>query len=163
MTDTYSYSTTFKLTREHLSECFEQSVVVDNSIMAYKRAIISLVFGIWVLIFKLVSDYLAFFVISLGVLEVFSTYYKKTWWVWRQMFGRSYKSQVTLLIDAQGINNRSEHINETIQWSEISALKKTELGFILHHPKGVNYLSLSYLDSTAIDYVLAQVNLDAED
>ncbi|NQZ31570.1 MAG: YcxB family protein [Oceanospirillaceae bacterium] len=163
MTDTYSYSTSFIISREHLSECFEQSVEVDKSIMAYKRAIISLVFGACLLAFNLVSDYLGFFVMALGVLEVFSTRYKKTWWLWRQMFGKSYKSKVTLLVDAQGINNSSTHVNTMIEWSQISEISQTQLGLIVRHTKGSNYLSLSCLDDAVVDYMLAQVNTDAED
>jgi len=158
MTDSYTYTTTFKLSREHLSECFDQSVVVDTSIMAYKRAIISLIFGTTLLVLNLVSDYLAFFVIALGVLEVFSTHYRKTWWLWRQMFGKSYKSKVTLLVDAQGINISSTHVNNTIEWASISELEKTQLGLIVRYPKGSDYLSLSTLDSTAHEYILTQVD-----
>jgi len=109
-------------------------------------------------VLNLVSDYLAFFVIALGVLEVFSTHYRKTWWLWRQMFGKSYKSKVTLLVDAQGINISSTHVNNTIEWASISELEKTELGLIVRYPKGSDYLSLSTLDSTAREYILTQVD-----
>jgi len=162
MTNTYSYNTTFKLSREHLSECFDQSVVVDKSIMAYKRAIISLVFGVTLLVLNLVSDYIAFFVIAIGVLEVFSTHYRKTWWLWRQMFGKSYKSKVQLCIDEQGIDIHSTHVNETIKWAQVSELVQTELGLIVRHPKGDNYLSLSCLDNSVVEYMLAKIERQSE-
>ncbi len=157
MLEGYSYSTTFTLSKAHLSECFEQSVAVDISIMDYKRAIISLLFGTCLLVFNLASEYIAFFVITLGILEVFSTHYRKTWWLWRQMFGKSYKSKVTMLVNEIGINNSSDYVNKTIEWQSITALEKTELGLIIRHAKGANYLSNSCLDELAIEYIDSQV------
>ncbi|EPJ46485.1 MAG: hypothetical protein OFPII_20280 [Osedax symbiont Rs1] len=162
MSEAYSYSTTFTLSKAHLSECFEQSVAVDISIMDYKRAIISLLFGACLLIFNLVSEYIAFFVMTLGILEVFSTHYRKTWWLWRQMFGKSYKSKVTMLVNGIGINNSSEYVNKTIQWQSIAALEKTELGLIIRHSKGANYLSNSCLNEPAIEYIVNQVAVHGE-
>ncbi|MFT5708794.1 MAG: hypothetical protein ACI9ES_003098 [Oceanospirillaceae bacterium] len=156
MTQAYFYSTTFTLSKAYLSECYEQSVVIDVSILKYKRAIISLLFGLSLLMFNLVSDYIAFFVISLGVLETFSTHYRKTWWLWRQMFGKSYKSEVTMLVNEVGINNSSIHVNETIKWQSITAIDKTELGLIIRHSAGVNYLSNSCLDDSAAQYIVSQ-------
>lgn len=153
MSEGFSYSTTFSLNKAHLIECYEQSVDVDHSILKYKRAIISLLFGAALLVLKLVSDYIAYFVISLGILEVFSTRYRQTWWLWRQMMGKSYNSEVTLLIDENGINNRSFHVDQTISWQSVTAIDKTALGLIVRHEKGVNYLSNSCLDESAVDYV----------
>ena len=154
MSQGYSYSTTFTLSKAHLTQCYEQSVAVDVSIKKYQRAIVSLVFGICLLVFKLVGDYLAFFVIALGILEVFSTYYRKTWWLWRQMWGKSYLSEVTLLVDEIGIHNRSAHVDEAITWPSISAVEKTDLGLIVRHTKGASYLSNSCLDDTVVTYLL---------
>ncbi|MEH6442868.1 MAG: YcxB family protein [Oceanospirillaceae bacterium] len=156
MKKAYSYSSTFTLNKAYLSECYEQSVVVDVSILKYKRAIISLLFGACLLVFHLVSDYIAFFVISLGVLEVFSTHYRKTWWLWRQMFGKSYNSEVTVLVNEVGINNSSKHVNETVEWQSITAIDKTNLGFIIHYSKGTSYLSKSCLDEHAVECIDSQ-------
>jgi hypothetical protein len=65
-------------------------------------------------------------VIAIGVLEIFSTHYRKTWWLWRQMMGKSYKSKVSLLVNDMGINNSSNYVNETIQWHSIKALQQTD-------------------------------------
>jgi hypothetical protein len=154
MSENFSYSTTFSLTKAHLIECFEQSVDVDHSIMKYKRAIVSLVFGGVMLMLNLVSDYIAYFVISLGILEVFSTHYRQKWWLWRQMIGKSYNSDVTLLIDDNGINNQSLHVDQTISWDSVTAIDKTDLGLIVRHGKGASYLSNSCLDESAKAYLL---------
>jgi len=161
MTEDYSYTKTFTLSKEYLSECYDQSVVVDTSILAYKRAIISLTFGICLLVFKLASDYLAYFVISLGILEVFSTRYAKTWWLWRQMLGKSYKSTVTMLINGTGITIGSMHVDEVIEWQGISTIDKTGLGFIVRHAKGSNYLSNSFLDAVSIDYMFSKIDVES--
>ncbi|MEM5527483.1 YcxB family protein [Gammaproteobacteria bacterium AS21] len=162
MTADYSYTKTFTLSKEYLSECYDQSVAVEITILTYKRAIISLVFGICLLVFKLVSDYLAFLVISFGILEVFSTRYAKTWWLWRQMLGKSYKSTVTMLINDAGINISSMHVNETIEWQSVSAIDKTQLGFIVRHPKGSHYLSNSFLDEATIDYMFSKTKVESK-
>jgi hypothetical protein len=163
MAQEYSYTTTFTLTREYLTECFEQSVAVDRSIIRYKRAIISLAFGVSLLVFKLVTDYIAFFVIALGVLEVFSIHYRKTWWLWRQMFGKSYKSKVTMLVNDIGINNTSTDVNETILWADINAVEKTSLGMIIRHAKGANYLSNGCLDESVTEYIMQQTTATLEE
>ena len=160
MTQTYAYCTSITLSKEHLKECYEQSVAVDITIMHYKRAIISLLFGLCLLMFNLVSEYLAFFVITLGVLEVFGTRYQKIWWLWRQMMAKSYKSKVTILVNEVGINNRSKHVDQTIQWVSMTAIEKTELGLIIRHPKGVSYLCNSCLDYTAIGYIVNRGNVE---
>lgn len=162
MTEDYSYRTTFILSKDHLGECYEQSVVVDRSIMIYKRGIISLVFGICLLVFNLVSDYIAYFVVALGILEICSTRYRKTWWLWRQMLGKSYKSEVTMLVDADGINNHSDYVDENIQWQSITAVEKTPLGLIIRHSKGASYVSNSCLDDQAAAYIVDRVEVKAE-
>lgn len=163
MAQEYSYTTTFTLTRAYLTECFEQSVAIDTSIIRYKRAIISLIFGISLLVFKLVTDYIAFFVIALGVLEIFSIHYRKTWWLWRQMFGKSYKSKVTMLVNEIGIKNTSTHVNETIEWVDVSGVEKTNLGLIIRHVKGASYISSSCLDESAIEYITQQATTSLEE
>ncbi len=162
MTADYSYTKTFTLSKEYLSECYDQSVAIEITILTYKRAIISLVFGICLLVFKLVSDYLAFLVISFGILEVFSTRYAKTWWLWRQMLGKSYKSTVTMLINDAGINISSMHVDETIEWQSVTAIDKTQLGLIVCHPKGSNYLSNSFLDEATIDYMFSKTKVESK-
>lgn len=156
MTDTFSYSTTFTIDKAHLTECFEQSVEVDTSIMQYKRAIISLVFGITLLVFELVSDYIAFFVVSLGILEVFSTRYRKTWWLWRQMLGKSYKSEVNMTIDDAGIHNKSSHVEQHIPWDKVTKVDQTQEGLIIRHDKGASYLSNRCLSDQAIAFITAK-------
>lgn len=156
MTTEFSYTTKFKLDKTHLAECFDQSVVVDKSIMAYKRGITTLVFGMVLLYMQVTVDYISWFVISLGVLELFSTYYRKSWWLLRQMIGKSSNSEVTLIIDQQGVTTESVHVNTVLQWQKINAVEKTELGVILRHSDGVNYLSNSYLSAEAIDFIFSQ-------
>ncbi len=105
----------------------------------------------------MISKYIAYFVISLGALEVFSTRYHKTWWLWRQMLGKSYKSKVTIHVDEEGINTCSQHVNETIKWQDITEIKQTVLGMIIRYPKGTSYLSNSNLDDVSVEYIVQQI------
>ncbi|MGB1239301.1 MAG: YcxB family protein [Pseudomonadales bacterium] len=156
MSDLFHYSHTFTLTRDYLSECYDQSVVVDRSIVRYKRALITLVFGAALLLLELVTDSIAFFVLALGVLEVFATRYHKTWWLWRQMLGKSYKSTVTIDFDDKGVRTRSVHVDQHIAWADVTAVEETSAGFILRHDKGSNYVSKSTLDEAALAFLAAR-------
>lgn len=156
MTTEYSYTTKFKLDKAHLEECFDQSVVVNNSIMAYIRGFSGLMFGIVLLYLQVTVDYISWFVISLGIIELCSTYYRKSWWLLRQMIGKSINSEVTLIIDQQGVTTESIHVNSVLEWHKVSAVEKTELGLILRHSYGLNYLSNSYLSDEAIDFILSK-------
>lgn len=162
MSDTYSYQTTFTLSKEYLNECYDQSVAQDPSLMKYKRTVFWLIIGLALQVSDLVSDYIAWFVISLAVLEVFSIRYHKTWWLWRQMLGKSYKSKVSISIDESGINTQSQHVDNRIEWHNVTELEKTSAGLIVRHNKGIGYLSGSYLDEVAVEYIVQQVKAAAE-
>lgn len=156
MNSKFSYTTAFMLDKAHFSECFDQSVVVDHSIRAYYKALILLVLGLILLFVVGTNNYAAFFVVALSALEALSTYYRKTWWLWRQMLSRASNSKITLIIDDRGVTTQSFHVNNLLAWQSVTAIKKTELGILIHHQKGVNYISDSCLAAEAIDFVLAQ-------
>ncbi len=137
-------STTYKLDKAHFQECFEQSASPVTRKDYLRAAVLG---GLGVALFFVEAEhyYIPFFIFCLGVLELLSIKYRKTWWVWRQLMGKSGNQNVELTIDQKGILIKSKHVNNQINWSSITELKKTPKGLILHHQGGANYLSNSHL------------------
>lgn len=150
MTTTLSYSHTFTLDKAHFNECFSQSVVSEQSIKTYFKAIVLSLFGILLVLFSDVNPYAAWFVFALGILEAISLYYRQPWWVMRQLMGKSGNNEVTLIVDDKGIAINSFYIKNMVLWGNISAIKKTSLGWVISHELGNNYISDSCLSSEAL-------------
>lgn len=151
MTTPFSYSHTFTLDKDHFNECYSQSVVNDQSIKAYFKAIVLSLFGILLVLFSDVNPYAAWFVFALGILEAVSIYYRQPWWVMRQLLGKSAKGDVTLIVDDKGIATNSFYIKNMVLWQNILAFKKTDLGWVISHEFGNNYISDSCLSDEAAE------------
>ena len=130
MSEPFSYSTSFTLDKAHFRECFDQSVTIDTSINAYRKALAFVVVGLLILLFTDYEPYLASFIVGLGVVEALSVKYQRAWWVTRQMLGRSSNSTINLTLDETGITTQSALVNFTLNWQDISAIEKTELGTV---------------------------------
>ncbi|WP_089024851.1 hypothetical protein [Pseudocolwellia agarivorans] len=149
MTKPFSYSHTFILDKAHFNECYSQSVVNDQSLKAYFKAIILSVFGMLLVLLSDVNPYAAWFVFALGILEAVSIYYRQAWWVMRQLLGKSAKGEVTLIIDDKGIATESFYVKNMVLWDNILGFKKTPLGWVVSHEMGNNYISDSCLSAQA--------------
>jgi len=152
MSQPLSFQTSFVLDKSHFSECYDQSVT-ELGPKAYSRALVLALVGITLVFFVDVSQYLAFFVVALSAVEALSVYYKKTWWLWRQMISKAYNHTVDLTIDSQHIITKSFHVNDQIAWQDVTEISETSVGFLIRHAGGVNYLSKSYLSDEAIDFI----------
>lgn len=153
MSSEFSYATTFILDKAYFTECHEQSVKVDDFWQAYFKAIFFTVFGALLVLFTPINGYVAWFLFALGIVEALGVYYQKPWWVARQMLSRASKSEVTLTINDEGINSHSFYVDQTILWSDITAIEKTHLGWLFIHDKGKNYISASFLSDEAITFI----------
>ncbi|WP_444995397.1 YcxB family protein [Aliikangiella sp. IMCC44359] len=153
MNQPFCQSTTFTLDKAHFQECFEQSSQpVQNK--DYRKAAIIGAIGIALMFIEAEHYYIPFFLIGLAILEVFSVLYRQTWWVWRQLMGKSGYSQIKLIIDEKGITTESEHVNTQIFWSDVKAVEKTSKGLLVVHEGGKNYLSNSHLNEEIIEFIL---------
>ncbi|ACJ27692.1 Conserved hypothetical protein [Shewanella piezotolerans WP3] len=152
MNSEYSYTTQYTLDKSHFSECFDESVTIDTSIRAYRKAIIFSLVGVLLLLTG-INAYASWFLIALGVLEALNIRYKKPWWLLRQMMSKAANNEVTLTIDEQGVSNDSFYVKGTIFWQDIVSVKETEQGFLIKQAKSVSYLSKRSLDETATAFV----------
>ncbi|WP_440874526.1 YcxB family protein [Thalassotalea sp. PLHSN55] len=156
MNTPFSYTTSYLLDKAHFQECYSQSVPLDRGLKIYTKAALLVLVGLAFLLFSDNDKYVAWFIVALGVLDAVATYYQKPWWVTRQMLGRASGSKVTLTIDEKGIHNQSHYVNNALTWSEISQVESTELGVLIIHAKGKNYISNSVLSKEALAYIVSQ-------
>ncbi|MCK8043843.1 YcxB family protein [Shewanella sp. 1CM18E] len=152
MNQEYSYTTQYTLDKSHFSECYDESAVIDNSIKAYRKAIIFAVVGTGLMLTN-INGYASWFLIALSALEALSVKFRKPWWLMRQMMSKAANNEVTLTLNESGISNDSFYIQGTILWADVIEFTETEQGFLLKQAKGVSYLSKRSLDETAIQFV----------
>ena len=155
MNQPFKQSVTFELDKAHLNECFEQSAP-EVQAKDYRKAAIFVLIGFVLTFVEAEHYYIPFFFVGLAVLEVFSILYRQTWWVWRQLMGKSANGQVKLVVDEKGITTESEFVNTQILWSNVNAIEKTDKGLLLKHQGGVNYLSNSHLSDEIVEFILSQ-------
>jgi len=146
------YHTSFVLDKAHFSECFEQSVKI-NGMKDYAKSAIVALLGVVLILWGDVNQYLAYFVLSLGAIEGLSVFYRKTWWLWRQMLSKAYEHNVELEISQEGVITKSFHVNSELKWCDVTQVIATDSGILLHHQRGVNYLSNSYLSDEIIEFI----------
>jgi hypothetical protein len=148
----FEQSFKYKLDKAHLQECFEESAspLTKND---YKLMMFFAAVGGLVLFIENEYYYVAFFMITLAIVEFFSLKYRKTWWVWRQLLGKSGNSTVTVTIDEQGISSQSLHVNAKILWTEVESIEETDKALIIRHAGGSSYLSKSHLSDEAILFI----------
>lgn len=156
MTTPFSYTTQYILNKEHFRECYTQSVVVDNSIRAYAKSLLLSAGGLFLVFYTQVNSYIAWFIFCLGCLEALSVYYHKAWWVMRQVFSKAANSEVTLTIDEEGIASTSVFVELKLEWPSVKSLTATELGWLVEHKQGKNYISGSCLSEDAIEFLAAK-------
>lgn len=157
MTIAFEYQTSFILDKAHFSECFDESVKPQPLKVKYRMAAILAVVGLLLLLVVGTNQYAAFFVVVLAAVEALSVYYKKTWWLWRQMLSKAYNHKVELIIDEEGITTKSFHVNGVLKFNDVTSFKEGQKGLLLTVNSGVNYISKNCLSDDAIAFVKAKV------
>lgn len=140
------YKKRFALDKPYYQECFEQSVAPLAFHQAYLKAAILLILGGALVLFSEINQYAAWFIFSLGVVEAIAQYYRKPWWVMRQMLSRAAKGDVDLTIDEVNIHTKSFYHEQTIAWNAIIGLTETSKGWIIIHNEGRTYISKQHLN-----------------
>ena len=151
------FTTEYTLDKTFFAECYDQTSVPIQFPKAYLKAFLFLIFG-WVLLeFELLpSGYVGWFFIVLSVIEAFSVYCKRTWWLWRQRISSGSDSKVVFKGDLDGVSYKNYKTTNTIKWSQIDELEQTDLGLIIHIGKQRQYVSKSCLNDEAIAFMLEQ-------
>jgi hypothetical protein len=158
MSTPFSYSTTYVLDKSHFSETFDESVILNNSLKAYAKSIGLALMGFAILYFTDLSSYAAWFIVVLGIVDALNVYFKKPWWLARQMISRAANEEITLSIDDAGISSQSYSIKSHIAWANIDKIEKTNRGWLLNQGANKSYLSSRCLSADAEAFVLAKAS-----
>ncbi|MEH6519085.1 MAG: YcxB family protein [Halioglobus sp.] len=143
------HSSYYVLNRDYFSECFDESANTTTSVKTYVKAI-GLIFMASVIYAMDIEIYVAAFLLCLGVVELLSIRYKRSWWINRQMLSGAAGSKVVVRVNDQGIFTDSTYHQQGMHWGDIDEIKGTEKGFLVKHNSGTSYLSKSGLDEEAL-------------
>ncbi|WP_440053725.1 YcxB family protein [Pseudoalteromonas sp. T1lg65] len=151
-----TFQSQYILDKPYFIECYEESEQNGLGGKPKITLIAMLVLLGLVAIYLLQQSYLGNFLILLAVLECVAFYYRKPWWVARQMISRVAGNTITLTIDQQGITSDSLQKNFSYQFTELDKIQETQRGFLLFHKKNATYISKSILNEPAIALLQAQ-------
>ena len=155
MNEPFSYSTTYELDKNHFSETYDETCIIDKSLKGYTKTFILGFVGTAILMTE-INAYIAWFIITLAAVEALNVRFHKPWWMARQMISRAANHKVTLTIDEAGVHSQSHYVNGSILWRDISKIEQTRQGWLLHHAGGRNYLSGKCLSDEANSFVAAK-------
>ena len=148
-----AFTTTYTLDKPYFYECFDESLPYSKRAKPKYFLLVLLValglFGIYVLD----DHYLGSFMIMLAVLECVAFYYRRPWWVTRQMLSRASGSEVTLTFDEDGIKSTNHYKNYQLAWHDINEVITTDCGLLLKSKSGMQYISKAILNDETIDFI----------
>ncbi|MGN2616340.1 YcxB family protein [Aliivibrio fischeri] len=160
MSKDFSVTTEYVLDKTFFAECYDQTSQPITFPKAYLKGILFFLFGLALLKLELLPNgYIGWFFIALSIIEAFSIYFKRTWWVWRQSISSLSGSKVVFNVDANGVSYKSlknTKNSRTIAWSDIDQVEQSDLGLIFHIGKQRQYVSKSCLNEEEIAFILEQ-------
>ncbi|WP_417714820.1 YcxB family protein [Pseudoalteromonas obscura] len=150
------FQSEFTLDKQYFQECFDESVSFSQHHKP-KYGLIGFLLVLGSLSHYLLEQaYLGNFLFVLAVIEGVSFYYRRPWWVARQMLSRASGSKVVLKIDEQGINAHNPYRAFQLQWQEIDNVIETKKGILLEHGKYRQYISRQALNNETYAFILQQ-------
>lgn len=141
-----SLSITYTLDKPYYYECFDESLPYSSQAKP-KYPLLVLLISLGLLAFYMLENhYLGSFMFTLAIVECLSFYYKRPWWVTRQMLSRASGSEVTVSFDDEGVKAENPYKSYQLSWQQINEIIETERGYILKADKGMQYLSKQALN-----------------
>ena len=152
-----SYQTEFHLTREYLAESYDESLPHGGSAKPnFMFPGVLLLAGAGLIIFTDQPEYTAFALVALGILELIHIRFRRSWWLFRQTWGKPNNIPVVLTIDDEEICTHSSLAETRVAWSNIHEIIETEKGIILIVAGGAKqYLSKSILPTEWLAKILS--------
>lgn len=149
----------FQLTRAHLEECFDESLPYSkHQKPKYGFAGAFIGIGMGLIVFTEMEGVAPYLMVGLGVLEFVSFYYRRPWWLARQMWSRSANATVTITLDDDGVHSKNPFTESCLKWEDIAELISTEKGVIFKTAKGQqSYLSKANLTTEARAFITQQL------
>tara|TARA_R110000737_G_scaffold328503_2_gene343242 strand:- start:330 stop:803 length:474 start_codon:yes stop_codon:yes gene_type:complete len=156
MTMAFNYQTTFILDKSHFRECYDESVQAQDLMTLYRKGVLLMIVGAALVLFSELNQYAAWFIFSLGVLELVSNRYKKAWWVTRQMLSKVAKAEITLEINEDSIHISSFYHDNNMLFNDIDQITPTEQGWLINHKAIRHYISNRCLNESAQAFLQAK-------
>ena len=148
-----AFTTTYTLDKPYFYECFDESLPYSKRAKPKYFLLVLLValglFGIY----GLEDHYLGSFMIMLAVLECLAFYYRRPWWVTRQMLSRASGSEVTLTFDDNGIKSANHYKSYQLAWQDINEVMDTQQGIILRNKSGMQYISKKIISTETLAFI----------
>ena len=150
------YTEKFLLDKAYFQECFDESIQLgEHNKPKYFLLILLVSLGLFS-IYGLNKHYLGNFLILLAVVECLAFYYRRPWWVARQMLSRASSSTITLKINETGIEATNPYKSYTVKWEEVDSIVETSKGIVLKNSQYMQYLSSNALSTEARDFILSK-------
>ncbi|KID54753.1 hypothetical protein JF50_23020 [Pseudoalteromonas luteoviolacea] len=150
------FQSEFTLDKQYFQECFDESVALSQHHKP-KYGLIGFLLILGALSHYLINQaYLGNFLFVLAAIEGISFYYRRPWWVARQMVSRASGSKVSLEIDEEGIKAQNPYRAFELRWLEINQVIETNKGLLIEHAKYRQYISRQALSQEAYDFILQQ-------
>jgi hypothetical protein len=151
------YSEKFVLNKSYFQECFDESIELgDHNKPKYFLLVLLVVLGLFS-IYILAEHYLGNFLLLLAVVEGLAFYYRRPWWVARQMLSRASGSTVELHINGEHIEAKNPYKHYQLAWQEIDSIIETRKGLVLRSKKSMQYLSNQSISNETRAFILAQI------
>ncbi len=154
------FTTQFILSREYLSECFDQTLLHGKKTkLRWVFPAVLITIGGSLLAFSEQPKSLSGLVLFLGIIEVLHIRYQRAWWLTRQLWGKGKGYEIKLTIDENGIKTENPKTTTAFMWKNVDRVIETELGVILVIEDGTTqYLSKSLFPAQIVDEILALNN-----
>ena len=151
----------FKLTKDVLAECFDESLPFSphqKPKYAFAGSFIGI--GMGLIMFTDIGGVAPYIMVGLGILEFISFYYRRPWWLTRQMWSRASDSMVTITMNDDGIHSKNPYTESLLEWDQIERFIYTNKGFIFVNYKGQQtYLSKEFMPQETEQYILDQLSV----
>ena len=153
----FEYSSKFVLDKSYFVECYEASADDNLTVKHFTKSIVLILVGLVSLFFSQVSAYFGWFMIGLGIVGALGIYYRKPWWLTRQMLSRAANSEIDLVINEAGIETQSRFNQNNLSWENVNQLKVSEHGYlIVMKNQSKHYLSARNLSDDAKAFIEAK-------
>lgn len=162
MTTPFYYSTTYTLDKSHFSETYDESITAKRSLVVYLKSFGLIFLGLAIVYYTDISPYAAWFIVVLGVVDALNIYFRKSWWLIRQMISAAANTELTLSIDEDGVSSKSIAVKNKITWQELTKIERTKQGWLLYHAAGKSYLSGRCLSKAANAFISTQAILKSQ-
>jgi len=154
------FESEFILDRQHLEECYDQSLpFAKNQKPRFKFMTFLVIAAVLILLLGEQQNFFAFFLLALAILEMISFHYRRSWWLTRQSWSRNAGNSIKLIIDDKGIETQSLQKSSSMLWTEVIKADETAKGVMLTLKNGsLSYLSKKDLNSQVIEFIKQQLS-----